>query len=275
MEIAAPCSLLKQLIQRDLRIRYRSTLFGFFWSLSKPLTITGLFYLVFEKLLPVRGSMAGIPAHVNYGIFLAVGIITWTFYSGSLLQGIHSYQVHSHLVSRARFWRPALPLSDVFSQWIHYLFAQMALLCLLFGMSALTPSGKMAWVIPLTFLDLLLAGMITCICAGFQVMARDTFQLLELALMVGFYATPIIYPADLALGLLQAHGLTWLYLINPLVLLISIRHSILLGMEMPHLGDQWFDMLLPALILFVELVVLGWITYKMNRKVDRELVDRL
>lgn len=275
MDQSTPFSLLKQLIQRDLRIRYRSTLFGFFWSLSKPLTITALFYLVFEKLLPVRGAMAGIPETMNYGIFLAVGIITWTFYSGAVIQGTQSYLTHSHLVSRARFWRPVIPLSDVFSQWIHYLFAQAVLLVLLFSIGAVQIGWKITWLIPLNLLDLCLAVLITYICASLQVLARDTFQLLELGIMIGFYASPIIYPATLAMGVLSIYGLDWLYLINPAAVLISLRHYVLLGI--PFLSENGLPLGkgLQFLILFIEMMLLYGFAHKLNQKIDRELVDRL
>ncbi len=269
-------SLVKQLVFRDLSLRYRSTLLGFFWSLAHPLALITLFYVVFEKILPIRGSMSGLPAELNYGLFLAVGITSWSFIAGAVTQGVYAYLAQAHLINRARFWRPALPLGGVLSHWIHYCFAQVILVTLLIFCGAVHGSWQLLWLAPLSLVELALVQGIVWVVAGMEVYARDTAQFLELALMAIFYISPIIYPATLATSILDPQGLAFLYWMNPITLLITARQSLLLegfkaAVAVPSPGILTIG---SAVVLLVA-VPLGLFAVYINRKIDRGIVDRL
>ena len=276
MDTSSTLSLIKQLVRRDLSRRYRSTVLGFFWSLPHPLALITLFYVVFEKILPVRGAMTGIPVDLNYGLFLAVGITAWSFISGAVTQGAYSYLVQTHLINRARFWRPALPLGGVLSHWIHYCFAQVILVIILIVFGATHLSWSMLWLVPLSLLELFLVLGVVWILAGLQVYARDTAQFLELAMMAAFYISPVIYPASLATSLLQPHGLEFLYWMNPLTPLLSARQSLLLeGFQNSVLIPNPGIILLGIAIMALVIAPLGFLALYMNHKIDRGIVDRL
>lgn len=276
MLTSSDLSLIKQLVFRDLSLRYRSTIFGFFWSLAHPLALITLFYVVFEKILPVRGSMSGLPVTLNYGLFLAVGITTWSFVSGSVSQGAFSYLAQAHLINRARFWRPALPLGGVLAHWVHYCFAQVILVSILVCCGATHLSWPMLFLIPLSLVELALVLVVVWILAGLQVYARDTAQFLELALMATFYTSPIIYPATLACGILKPHNLDFLYWMNPLTALLTARQSILLdgfseAVTIPAPGIATIE----GMVLVVVAIPLGYLAVCINRKIDEGIVDRL
>ncbi len=276
MPTTSDLSLIKQLVFRDLALRYRSTFLGFFWSLAHPLALITLFYVVFEKILPIRGAMSGLPGNLNYGLFLAVGITSWSFFSGSVTQGIYSYLAQAHLINRARFWRPALPLGGVLSQWVHYCFAQMILVVILTACGTAHVSWPILWLVPLSLLELVLMLGIVWILAGLQVYARDTAQFIELALMATFYASPIIYPATLASNILQPHGLDFLYWLNPLTALLTARQCLLLEgfSDAVLIPGPGIVMIGGALIVLV-VVPLGFLAMFINHKIDRGIVDRL
>jgi ABC-2 type transport system permease protein len=277
MSATATLSLIKQLAIRDLVLRYRSSFLGFFWSLVKPLVLIVLFYFVFEKILGVRQSMAGLPAQMNYGLFLAVGIITWSFLSTALIEGTSSYLNHHHLIARAFFWRPALPLAGVAAHSVHYVLAQAVLVVILGLAGTHTWSGDLLWLIPITLAEVFLASVIVWLLAGFQVFARDTQSLVELALMVGFYGSPIVYPADLALNRLAPWHLSFFYLLNPAAPLLVLRQHLLLWQGQGRLLTESFHGLeIPALLFWMlEVGALLFLATKMNRKLNREIADRL
>ncbi|MCG3196696.1 MAG: hypothetical protein GHCLOJNM_01172 [bacterium] len=267
-------SLVKQLIRRDLGLRYRFTSLGFLWSLAKPCAQIVLFYMVFEKLLGLRGGMTGLPETVNYGTFLAVGIITWGFLAGALLQGATAYLSHQHLITRAAFWIPALPISTAVSHWIHYLLAQAALVVILGLAGAHGWEPKLLWLVPISLAELGLAAALIWLLASLQVLARDTLQILEIALMVGFYASPIIYPVGMALGKLSTYHLSFLYLLNPLTPLLALRQQLLLVHETTGMG--WIGV--PHLfvgVAIVEIALLFALAIWVDRKVGPQIADRL
>ncbi len=276
MQISSTLSLIKQLVRRDLSLRYRSTFLGFFWSFVQPLALITLFYVVFEKILPVRGAMSGIPQDLNYGLFLAVGITAWSFISGAITQGAYSYLVQTHLINRARFWRPALPLGGVLSHWIHYCFAQVILVSILIVCGVTQLSLSLLWLFPLSLAEFFLVLGVVWILAGLQVYARDTIQFLELAMMALFYISPVIYPASLATGILQPQGLEFLYWMNPMTPLLTARQCLLLegfqdSVTVPSPGI----VVLIGMILVSVVIPLGLLSLYMNHKIDRGIVDRL
>ncbi|MCA9430843.1 MAG: hypothetical protein KC940_10080, partial [Candidatus Omnitrophica bacterium] len=124
-------SLLRQLVLRDLRVRYRSTIFGFLWSLVKPAILIALFFAVFQMFPGIRGTLTDFKGSVSFGVFLSIGIITWTFFAGALNEGVNAYLVHHHLITKAAFYRPVLPIASAISHFIHYLVAQAALILFL------------------------------------------------------------------------------------------------------------------------------------------------
>lgn len=276
-------SLLRQLVLRDLRLRYRATALGFIWSLAKPGALILLFYIIFQMILRVWGSVSDFP-RASYGAFVAIGIITWSFFSGAIVEGLLSYTSHQHLITKASFWRPVLPLSCVVSHWFHYLFAQVVLVAF-FGII-----GYHAWtsdlllLVPLSFLELALAAGIVWMLAWFQVVARDTLQFVELGLMVWFYGSPIIYPASIPLTseklleLFTPDHVSLLYLANPIAPFLIIRQRLLMSKmatdatALNPTPGQLQDSLMLA-VFFIGFLL--YVTWRLNRRVNHQIADRL
>ena len=277
-------ALLRQLVVRDLKLRYRSTFLGFFWSLAKPGALILLFYCVFQLILNIRGGLSDFQPTANYGVFVAIGIITWTYVSGAILEGALAYLSHGHLIAKALFWRPVLPLACSLSHWVHYLFAQTVLVVGLGLLDYHDWGIELLGLIPLSLYELCLVAVGVWLLSWFQVLARDTLQFVELGLMVWFYGSPIVYPASIPLRseALLAHfapnHLSLLYLANPLAPILVLRQRILMS---NHLADpallspspaQLRDSLMLALFLLGLLLALTW---RLNRKVNRQIADRL
>jgi len=285
--IASPTlSLLRQMVLRDLRLRYRSTFLGFFWSLAKPGALILLFYVIFQVVMRIGEDALGndFGRGANYGVFVAIGIITWTFFSGALVQGVPAYLDHQHLITKAYFWRPVLPLACAVSNWVHYLFAQAVLVVFLRAMGCHHWETQLLWLLPLSFLELALVAGLLWLLSWFHTLARDTLQFVELGLMVWFYGSPVIYPAslvyksDLFSGDSAASPLAIVYLLNPLAPILVVRQRLLLSnyLKAPSFlhptPDQLQDSLILALFSIAALAAFAW---RLNRKVNRQIADRI
>jgi len=271
-------SLLRQLVLRDLRIRYRSTIFGFLWSLAKPAILIGLFFAVFQMFPGIRGTLTDYEGQVSFGVFIAIGIITWTFFSGALNEGVFAYLNHHHLITKAAFYRPVLPLAYAVSYFIHYLVAQAALILFLGFIGYHHWEPRILLLIPLSLMELFLVGAVMALLAWAQVVVRDTNQFLELGLMIWFYGSPIIYPATLPLGILDNRYLDFLYMANPVAPIVLMRQRILMSAYLkpsellsPTPGELQ-DYLLLALLVTASLVVCAWV---LNRRVNHIIADRI
>jgi len=267
-------SLLKQLVLRDLRLRYRSTMFGFLWSFVRPVTMIVIFYMVFAVFLDFRAGVFGMPEAVNYGLFLAIGILSWTFFSSAVSEGTSTYLVHQQLISRACFWRPALPFSNSLSHWIHYLLTQFILIVVL-GVAGCHSWGfSLFLLVPISIAELALVTSVVWILSALNVFARDTAQFADLGLMVLFYASPIIYPAHHAILALEKYHAGFLYLANPLAPCVMLRQKILLWESAG--GGAW--PLVPAWSIgfsIIVTIVLAFTAVQLNQRMNRVIADKL
>jgi ABC-type polysaccharide/polyol phosphate export permease len=277
--------LLRQIVLRDLRLRYRSTFLGFFWSLAKPGAMILLFYIVFQKILDMRAAaFSDYTAEASYGVFVAIGIITWTFISGATIEGISAYLTHSHLITKASFYRPVLPLGCVVSHWIHYLFAQAVLVLFLGFIGYHHWESNLLVLIPLNLVELALVGSLVTLLAWFQVRTRDTLQFTELGLMVWFYGSPIIYTASIAVksNFLNDHfsekASALIYLANPLAPLLVLRQRLLTSAYLaePEMLRPTPAQLHDALMIAVLLIgALAYLAYRINRRVNEQIADKI
>ena len=117
--------LIRNLVIRDLKVRYRNSIFGFAWSLLNPLflmiVLSVVFTLVFERATPVE----------NFPAFLIVGLIAWNFTSSSLSRAVNSVIENNQLVNKVFFPREVIPASVVLANFVHFVLAIPVLVIIL------------------------------------------------------------------------------------------------------------------------------------------------
>src|ERR1017187_4349351 len=109
--------LLRQLVMRDLKVRYKNSVLGFFWSLANPMIQVATITIVFKYVMPLN-----IP---NYSAYLLVAFLPWMFFQMTLLDSSQVILLHRDLLRKVYFPREVLPLSVVVSNLIHFLLAMV------------------------------------------------------------------------------------------------------------------------------------------------------
>src|SRR3954451_18760787 len=94
--------LLRNLLARDLSVRYKSSVLGFLWTLLNPLLLMLVFTIVFQILQPVDVE--------HFPVFIFIGILAWNFCVGGLTACINSVVGNGNLVRKVYFPREMLPL---------------------------------------------------------------------------------------------------------------------------------------------------------------------
>src|ERR671933_793877 len=112
--------LLRNLVARDLKLRYRDSIFGFLWSLLNPLLTMIVFTFVFTVLLRNRD----IP---NFPVFILIGILAWNLHTSCLVAGTASVVSAAPLVSKIYFPRIMLPASAVLANAVNFLLSMVVL----------------------------------------------------------------------------------------------------------------------------------------------------
>ncbi len=143
--------LLKNLVLRDLRLRYRNTVLGFLWSLVQPSTMFFVDYAVFWVLLTDKFGMGG----TTYPFLLIIGLFTFNFFSGGVTKATPSVVQAGGLLKQVALPRIVLPLSSVLAEGVHFL--MMLLILILACFLKWWPShGSFTELLPLLYLPLLL-----------------------------------------------------------------------------------------------------------------------
>jgi len=217
-------ALVGVLVAREVKARYRGSVLGFFWSLLNPLLMLAVYALVFQLLLPNRS-----PSTSPYALFLFCGLLPWNWLSSAVTDSAASLLTHGALLRKILFPAEVLPAVSVLAQGVHFLLALPVLLgaLLLGALGAFGPRIPLGWplvqVAGLLVLQALLLLGIGLFLAALTVHFRDVKDLLQTALSVLFFATPILY----TLNDLPRTRMTGLLSLNPLAPLFSGWHDAL------------------------------------------------
>ena len=229
--------LLRELVVRDLKVRYKRSLFGIAWSLLVPLAQLLVLYIVFRRLLPLN-----IP---NYTSFLFTGILPWSWFQSSLMGASGAIVENRELVHQVGFPVGVLPSVTVISQLIHFILA-LPILAVFLVIDQCAPSAALLMLPVVIAIQFCLTQSLAYLVATFQVIFRDTQYLLGIFLFLFFYLTPVFYDSAAIPGAYSA-----LYQLNPLVHLLDAYRSILIRGQFPDARP----LLLLALLSFVILLV--------------------
>jgi homopolymeric O-antigen transport system permease protein len=179
-------ALLRNLVARDLTLRYRNSAVGFAWSLLNPLLMMLVFTVVFSVLL--RSA----PNDVPYPPFLLTALLAWNFFSISVVAGVASIVGNAQLVTKVYFPREILPISAVLVNGVNFLLALLVLIpvTIIFGIAP-----DPLWILfPVVLISQTLFTLgITFLVAGLNVFYRDTAYIVDVLLLAWFFLTPVFY----------------------------------------------------------------------------------
>jgi ABC-2 type transport system permease protein len=212
--------LLAGLIRKELKVKYKGSSLGFFWSMLNPAMYLLVFYVVFQVIL---GS--GIP---YFTVYLLSGLLAWNLFNASLMGATGSVVGNGALVNKVYFPREILPLAAVGANVVHFCLQLMVLLAALAIFRYDVDFGYL-WLAPLAIVVLLVvAAGLAILLAALNVYFRDLQHLMELAMLAWFWMTPIVYPWQLPADQLASRGIpTLVTLLNPVTaIVITLQRGI-------------------------------------------------
>jgi ABC-2 type transport system permease protein len=242
-ELLAHREVLVNLIRKELKVKYTASVLGAVWSLLNPVVFLAVFSLVVFVL----------DNHIpDFPVFLLSGLLAWNFLANSLQAGSRSVVDNANLVKKMAFPREILPLSAVGVALFDFVLQSAVLILFI----AVYPGHGFhlpeLWLYPLAIVVVLVFSMaLTFWVAALNVRYRDVGHLLNLALLVWFWATPIVYQGWLVqrkLETIHIAGLdAWiLYLLNPVAVIVLGFQRALYSIVVPVRGE---DPVLPLMSL--------------------------
>ncbi|MCL5256548.1 MAG: ABC transporter permease [Chloroflexi bacterium] len=176
--------LVKNLVIRDLKVRYKSSVLGFFWSLLNPLLMMVVFYVVFTVLMP-----RGIP---NFPLFILSALLPWNFFANSVTGSLRSIVDNANVIKKVNFPHEVLPISVVLANLVNFLLSLPILVILMIAFRAPFTLWLLYLPVIIAIEVVFLVGLaITLSCLN--VFFRDTQVIVEVMLMAWFFFTPIFY----------------------------------------------------------------------------------
>ena len=212
-------NLIWELTARNLKVRYRRSIFGFLWAIINPLFNALVFNFVFSVLLktPIE----------RFGLFITVGLVTWNAFGASVMESMGTITGSAHLVTRVRFPGEVLPVSTTLTNMINFVLATPSILIMM-AITRTPPHIQMImypWALACLFFFSLGVGFVS---AATNVFFRDTRNFLDVVINLWFFLTPIIYNLDAVFISPRAQRLV--YWLNPMASIVTLfRHMFYTG----------------------------------------------
>ena len=212
------------LVRIDLQRRYRRSIIGIGWSLLHPIAMTAVLCVVFSHLLKVDVR--------NYGPFLLSGLTFWGFITAAVMQGCHCFFQGESYIRQHPAPLAIYPLRTTLGAGFHFLLGFGIALVFVWCVNGFGNLPALPCILP-SFVLLFIFGWSLAVCMGVaNVLFQDSQHLIEVAIQVLFYVTPIlIRPEDL----LKRRLVSWFVRLNPLAAFLELIRKPLLEGQMPSL----------------------------------------
>lgn len=178
--------LVRNLVLRDLKLKYRGSVLGFVWSLVNPLAMVTIYTIAFTFIL--RTSMPG------FVFFLLLGLLAWSFFANSATMATGAFVDGGGLIKSVVFPRSILPIATVLFNLAQYLLTLVVLLPVMLAVYRPPLAASMLAFPALLLLQVVFTVGVALLLAVSTAYFRDTRHLLELALAFLFWLTPVVYP---------------------------------------------------------------------------------
>lgn len=206
--------LIWKLAKNDFRKRYAGSYLGAFWALAQPVVTVGMYYVVFDCIM--GGNASRVAADVPFVLFLTAGLVPWFYFSEALNNGTNALREYDYLVKKVVFKISILPIIKVIAAtFTHLLFVLILLLvAAVYGYYPTIYTTQLIYYSACLFIFVLALSYTTCAVVVFF---RDLSQIINIALQIGMWATPILWDIN---GLKDDRWVVFLKL-NPLVYIVN------------------------------------------------------
>ncbi len=248
--------LVRNLVVRDLKVRYRHSVLGVLWSLLNPLIMMGIFTLVFTVLMP-NNSIS------NFSVFILTGLLPWNFFQGTVMAAASQVIGSGHLIKKVYFPREALPVSAVLSNLVNFVLGMIPLFVFLL-LSGIGFTEHMVWLPVIVVIQVVLLMGLGLFLSTFSVFYRDTLMVLDVLLMGLFFLTPVFYPMGIIQETYTVLGNTvpvarLVHWLNPMASIIDSYRTVLYGAsDGAPPGPPALDFLLRTGVTALVIFLAGW-----------------
>lgn len=207
--------LIWKLAKNDFKKRYAGSYLGALWAMAQPVVTVAMYYVVFDKIMGSASTAFRDGVEVPFVLFLTAGLVPWFFFSEALNNGTNALLEYNYLVKKVVFKISVLPIIKIIAAtFIHGFFVVVLLIvAAIYGYYPSVYTLQIFYYSACLFIFVLALSYTTCAVVVFF---KDLAQIINIALQIGMWATPILWNMD---GV-NASWVTVLKL-NPLVYIVN------------------------------------------------------
>ncbi len=230
--------LLTEIVRRNIKVQYRDSVLGIFWTLLQPLLTTIVLALVFGNLF--NKSADGVS---NYVVYLLCGRLLYDFFNQATKRAMKSVRLSAGVIKKVYVPKYMYPLGNVISCFITFLISLIILVgfIIYYGFTEtpveITPYMLLV-IIPIVVLFILSFG-VGMILATVAVFFKDAEYLYDVFCLLLFYATPIVYVID---SMNMDGWVEFGIKLNPLYSVITMFRTLILDGKMFDLNLLWYSL---------------------------------
>lgn len=174
------------LTQKEMKVRYKSSFFGYLWSIGHPLAFAFVFFIAFKIVMKIQME--------NYALFLIAGLFPWQWFANSINASPMFFLGNTSLIKKVNFPRNIIPFTIVLQDMIHFILSIPVILLFTFIYHK-SPSLSWLYGIPLLLsVQFLMTFGVSLMISSVNLFFRDLERLTSIFVTLLFYFTPIIYP---------------------------------------------------------------------------------
>ena len=212
--------LIRSLVVRDLKVRYKNSVLGFFWSLVNPIIQVLVYWFVFKVVgrFPIK----------NYTVYVFCAFLPWIFFQSAILDASSSVRVQFTLLKKVYFPREVLPIAIVIANFIHFGLALVVLAAYFVKVPILPRWEWLLLPLVIALQTMLILGL-SFITACLNVFYEDIKYIVTALMSILFFLSPVVYIWEYAQAGIDRRlpALSHLYLLNPMAVILTLYRKIL------------------------------------------------
>jgi len=239
--------LIVELVKRDLKLKYRRSFLGYFWSLLNPLMMMTVMMIIFSYMFRFEIE--------NYPLYLICGQTIFNFFNESTTRAMYAVLENSTLLKKVYVPKCVFPLSRVLSCFVSMALSLLAVVIVMLVTRTQLHWSMLLFFVPLIYLLLFASGM-GMITSSLAVKFQDVLHLYNIVTMIWMYATPIFYPIEAV-----PENVARFIRLNPLYIIVTLFRELMLYGRIPPAG-MWLAGAAMSLVMFL----LGALVFDRLRK---------
>jgi len=242
-------NMIRYLVKRDVRGRYKGSLLGFFWNIIIPFVQILVYLMIFTVIFN-----SGVE---NYVVYLISGMAIWNWFSESLNECSGVIVANSNMVKKIYFPRSVLVISTVLSKMVNFLILLAIFFVIILLMNHPLSIESLIFLPVVIIISFFFILGISLFLSALDVYLRDIKYLTNTLLMILIWCTPIMYlteniQSEIALIVLQ---------LNPMTYFVSLFHDILYWHSIPV-----FSTIIITVILSLIAMIVGSLVFRYLEK---------